>query len=995
MPDNFLGLPFDDWVTNQINKRQEVLGKNTNIPTADLQFYNTKTPFLRLASSVNVTKNGVDGIELEESVYKKLQRIGYDENIFSGDELAKNCILQGGVINLNEEGSISELKSGLNKGSSILKGAYGWGGLQERGFVPMPGLINSNVQYYGDGALYKAVVNIKCFSKSQFNLIDVLYLRLGYTVLLEFGWSQYLDTENDGQLVNFDTFKTAPLSKLLAGSSDQFEMYNLIKNERKLHSGNYEAIYGKVSSFNWNFNTDGSYDCALTITGMGDLIESLKVNITNPGTNLTETIKIVKKTSDVVTKVVGGEESESWAELPLVANATKTVINEFLYKIYASNFKLPVPTGNLNAASVSLSDITITNFRSEKGETPKDITHSNSVLTIQGVELDQGTKPISPQTYIKYGAFLSFIQADLLLYDSKSDTPVVVFDMDLENIDEDETVILRVPGQFSADPRVCLVPYSNTNEQTEGILQSQINEKLKSTKFFYDTYLGRLSNIFLNVNYIAQIMDSAPKDPETGALSLLQLLKQINKGVINALGGINSFDIKLSDNMSKIRFIEEIPQRFTDENTNNGEYARFNIFGVKPGVEGSFVRDLNLNAETSGDLSSLIVIGSQANSNQISANATAFGNYSAGLEDRVIPTKESYEPKPGGDTTVPQTIKSNFETNIQRKGDEQSQSLFSLIYNQGKWISENITPFLNHNQTHASLVLGDLTTPSTDLPQLAAPFFLPFTFNMTIDGLSGMKLYEKFLITDDVLPPSYDRESVDLQIRGLNHSIDPSAWTTQVEAFSVPANKNLAAPKRPAQLLSEDTTQYGTGGTGGALPNTVLNAAPESTDPTSVARFDAMKKSFNGVFGRDGAVSGMCAQWSYNLAVNYVEFLNGRSLSNPKLRAGGNANQNNEFFNNLTKIGYTKTVSTGLSRAQVNNQLKTTTWGYGDVVVYYANDGDINASHRKYGHAQIYVGSLVGSKWSTSTVDNYGTDFVYRSRPSNNWNFLIFRAPSS
>ena len=42
-----------------------------------------------------------------------------------------------------------------------------------------------------------------------------------------------------------------------------------------------------------------------------------------------------------------------------------------------------------------------------------------------------------------------------------------------------------------------------------------------------------------------------------------------------------------------------------------------------------------------------------------------------------------------------------------------------------------------------------------------------------------------------------------------------------------------------------------------------------------------MQKSYNGVFGRDGAISGMCAQWSYNLAVNYVEFLQGRSLSNP------------------------------------------------------------------------------------------------------------------
>ena len=86
---------------------------------------------------------------------------------------------------------------------------------------------------------------------------------------------------------------------------------------------------------------------------------------------------------------------------------------------------------------------------------------------------------------------------------------------------------------------------------------------------------------------------------------------------------------------------------------------------------------------------------------------------------------------------------------------------------------------------------------------------------MTIDGLSGMKLYEKFLITDNVLPPSYDEESVDLQIRGINHSINSDAWTTTIEAFSVPASKDLGAVKRPAQLVSEDTTQYGSGGGGG------------------------------------------------------------------------------------------------------------------------------------------------------------------------------------
>ena len=1004
MPSNFLGLPFDDWVRKQVNKRQEILGKNTNISDKDLQFYNSKAPFLRLASSVNVTKNGIDGVELVDSVYKKLDLIYGDENLFSGDNLAKNCILQGGVLNLNENGEFQGLKSGLNDGSSVLKGAYGWGGLQERGFVPMPGIIGADVQYYGDGALYKAVVNIKCFSKSQFNLIDVLYLRLGYTVLLEFGWSMYLDTENDGNLKSFTTFKTNPLSKLLAGTSDQFEMYSLIKDERKNHSGNYDAVYGKVSNFNWKFNTDGSYDCALTITGMGDLIESLKVNITNPDPTTDDALEIFRTVNNIQVTLgtAVGQTGDNPTELPLVANASKTVINTELFKIFASNATTEMPSGIINSTQVKLSDYTVTGFRNEAGESPKDITHKNAILTVSGTQIDQGLKPIQPQCYIKYGAFLSFIQAKLLLYDSKTDTPTIVFDMDLEDIDKDETVILTVPGQYSADPRVCLIPYSNiTGDVSIDILKSPINEKLKTTKFAYDDniYLGRLSNIFINLNFIAQVLETAPKNAETGALSLLTFLKQINKGIISALGGINAFEVKLSDNMSKIRFIEEIPQRFTGGNTSTAEYTRFNVFGVKPGVEGSFVRDLNLNAQTSGELSSLIVIGSQANSNQISANATAFGNYSAGLVDRVITEKKSYSPDPAKEDSdkVPQTIKSNFETNIQRKNDPNSPSLFSLIYNQGKWISDNITPFINHSQTHASLVLGELTTPGEAEAQLAAPFFLPFTFSMTIDGLSGMRLYEKFLITDDILPPSYDRESVDLQIRGVNHSINSDAWTTTVEAFSVPAPKNLAAPKRPNQLVSEDTTQYLTGGGGGALPNTVLIEAPASDDPTSVARFEAMQKSFNGVFGRDGAVSGMCAQWSYNLAVNYVEFLNGRSLSNPKLRAGGNANQNNEFFNNLTKLGYTKTVSTGLSRAQVSNQIASTTWGYGDVLVYYANDKPATGadSHWKYGHAQIYVGPLSTSNWATSTVNNYGTDFVYRSRNSNNWDFLVFRAPSA
>ena len=1021
MPNNFLGLPFSQTVREQINIRQKTLGKYDNISSKDLQYYNAKTPFLRLASSVNVTSKGPDSTKLENSVLDKLINLGYDPEIVTGDKLAHNCILQGGIVNttrasyeeweesydkgLSEDDlptdSFSGLKSGLNNGST-LSGAYGWGGISERGFVPMPGITNANVQYYNNGALNKAVVNFKCFSKSQFQLIDVLYLRPGYTVLLEFGWSQYLD--NNGDLQSFSEFYTPALSKLLDGKSDQFEMNHLINSTKETTDGNYDAVYGKISNFNWKFNIDGSYDCNCTITGMGDLIESLKVNITNP---VKDKLKI-GATGGAVSSIISLGEPKPLIQPPVIANAYATVINEELFNIFQSNNGGSEKGFSEFGDKPHYADYKQSSFKNEKGNIG-DVTFPNAILVVNGTNCDNPNNS-SPQVFMKYGAFLAYLQNTVLIYDA--DKPLVTFDMDFENIDKDENVILRIPGQFSSDPRVCLIPYTNTNlgdAGSEGLNMPDtiLNGVLKESSFFFEgdgSFLGRLSNILININFLAEALASSPK-AEDGSISLLAYLKSINKSIIQSLGGINEFEIKLNDDNTKMRFIEDIPQRFIGEQESESEYTRFNIFGVKPGIDGSFVKSVDLQADISPELSSMIVIGSQVNSNQISANATTFGNYSAGLIDRVIPEKKSFTPDPNDptkDSSIDKTIKSNWDNNISAvittgEGEEE-RGLFYQTYVYRKWLNENLSALNQHNTTHANLILGVLTTPSPEeKAQLAAPFFLPFKLNLEIDGLSGMKLYEKFLISQDILPPSYEKEGVDLQIRGLNHSINPTTWTTQIEAFSVPSNKDLGAPKRPAQLKSVVTTQQSGGGSG-PLPSTSVIEPPVSLNPESLSRFNAMQGSYNAVFARDGAVSGMCAQWTYNLAVNYIEYLEGRSISGVKLRAGGNANNNNEYYNNLTKIGYTKTISTGVTRDQLKDLIDNppSAWGYGDVIAYYANDKPSSGAitHWQYGHTQIYVGTINSSKWSTSTQTNYGTSFVYGNRNSNNWDFLVFRAPS-
>ena len=61
---NIIGEPFQPWVKTQIERRQEALGK-TNIDPNTLKWVTTKTPWLRLASSVDVdgsiiAKLGID-----------------------------------------------------------------------------------------------------------------------------------------------------------------------------------------------------------------------------------------------------------------------------------------------------------------------------------------------------------------------------------------------------------------------------------------------------------------------------------------------------------------------------------------------------------------------------------------------------------------------------------------------------------------------------------------------------------------------------------------------------------------------------------------------------------------------------------------------------------------------------------------------------------------------------------------------------------------------
>ena len=806
---NRLGTPFVPWVKEQINIRQASLGKSTDLPTQDLLYQNSKTPWLRLASTVDIQK-----VEENDGAYQSLLNLGFDKNQIEGPNIAKNFILQGGTMALDDE--TGKVNIGLNTTNQTFNGAYGWGGLDQRGYAPMPGITGASVQYQGNGAISKTTINMKCYTRNQLALMDMLYMRPGYNLLLEFGWSQYLD--NDGILTTTDNFLSPALSFLFsprAINSEQpnhFDVLDLIQKERRTKDGNYEGVFGKIINFNWSFNPDGSYDCSTVLSGMGDMMESLKVNIK------LDTQKDNDQESSSISTEVGETEVP-----PLIANKSKTTLNKQLFGLYekvnSPNDKdqywdVDIPSFPFADVKISKDGEQITEFKSE------DLKIKNGMLSLQNITTDQKTNA-SPQVYITFGSLLAFIQKYILMFDSNG-TPLFSFDVDFKNTAKDENYMVSIPGQFSSDPLVCLVPYTGLTKGVADdvtIYETDINKTLSKTAANYfksskDCYLSRLCNIYLNINNIANILDNSPRNDD-GGLSVLSFLNNIIESFTKSLGGINIISLKIDEQTQKIKFIEGSPQRFEQQPTKES-YARINTFGVKPDTEGSFVRNITMEGEIGSNFASMIAIGAQASGNKISSNSTGFSVYNRGLIDRVIPSKNNATYVASNvDEANKETIKtiSDIWNKQINSAGESGKSLYYSIYVDRLFINEDIVCLKDLNTNFMSMISGKLV----EMKQLQSPIFLPFNLSFDIDGLSGMRMFERFLIDDKVLPPSYGEGRVDLLVKALNHSISPSSWITTIDTQAAPARK-LDPVARPAPLISTTTTQTGAGGGNDVAP---------------------------------------------------------------------------------------------------------------------------------------------------------------------------------
>ena len=139
------------------------------------------------------------------------------------------------------------------------------------------------------------------------------------------------------------------------------------------------------------------------------------------------------------------------------------------------------------------------------------------------------------------------------------------------------------------------------------------------------------------------------------------------------------------------------------------------------------------------------------------------------------------------------------------------------------FINEGIQAFKAYKTTVNNLIFKQTKKPSNQ------GGFIPVKLNLTMEGLSGVKIYNGIRVTTKVLPSDYNNK-LKFIITGVNHSISDNDWTTSLETLSIP-------PTEPTSLSSSPFLSFDQGiksNAGQDLENLVVTGPISSNEPFTI-----------------------------------------------------------------------------------------------------------------------------------------------------------------
>jgi len=757
---------FDDDVRTQLELREQILsGKyNTDIlygrSNAYLQYANNKTPFIRLSSGVNITN-------------EKLKNYF---GVSKDDELATKYILEGGTLssiqNQNGDRILSRQRSTFNE----IYGSPDLGGTQDFGLRPMPGITGMSVKSFGDkiATLRIATVNIECYTLQQLEALEVLYMRPGYRVLLEWGHTIYFDDANT--LTPNRTRQAVDIIKLDTTKKSIIDKIKRYKGDTKY---NYDGMLGKVRNFSWEAQSDGSYKCMVEIISLGDIIDSLKVSV------------------GLLDQSKNGIASEAKTD-PITSN---NIFLGILDKIKNQTLKgAPISWGY--TTTIKYNDL-----YSSLSSQPKRASTTQELKTFR---LPTSSALSETLCYITLQDFLKLINDVCIFYEGEE--PIIKILTDITSYYEAKC--LSHPYQLSGNPYKFLIsPYYEKDFISyggSGVDGNKLNIEL--TKDFpyripnnnggFELLEGDIFNILVEIKYIKQVFDSLIRE-ETNKYNVY--LKDFIQTILNDFNASTGFINELSlvmdptdDNQYMV-----IDTKFAEASSNQREkYYTLPLVGIgnfttpsKDGTYkgGTYVRSYRLNTQLTNNIATIVSINAQVDVPPVDGYETSvFNAFNQGIKDRLqqefissangtISTDDSAL----GSTLLYENLitllrKISLGANTQFISPQETTSLCSNI--------QRYIDYTNSISKENRVTFGSFTP-------------VPLKFNCTMDGITGLRVGQIFLLPTDRLPHQYKifddslygnglgKQKIGFIIFGINHNVSKGeGWTTDLDCQMVMLN---------------------------------------------------------------------------------------------------------------------------------------------------------------------------------------------------------------
>lgn len=888
---SIIGNDIQDYVRNQIIIRQETHGSVVNnLRTNDqISYLNSKTSWVKLASAVSIDKNS-----------SKFKNLGLPESL-GGMELAKKHILFGGTAALSGPTDNQWIK---DKNTNV--GISGYQHSPDWGIVPLPGIENVDIKTLNRGSIEKATVKIKVYSKEQFNIVDVLYLRLGYSVLLEWGHSAYISNGGDFETLGGTLIEdnTRFFSDDFENGADYTDVLPGISGYKSKYDGNYDGLFGKVSNFNWSFNPDGSYDITITIISMGDVIESLKTNLSTNFllTNFVDTA--IRKVKNIADEELKEQENNLLADVPIsddisamlwtwkYVNRNK-ILNEYgggakpvtialnaqseeKKRLNYVGFRLSKDVSDLrtkkygfyviydpalksqNRASFDEDDENVhllferdditdptdiynqlnyqyrfgknaglskflkklkglagegntfneppekfynTRFEVKQRNLNRSVTSTidpqyvyqpglridykvtNTTSTTSPLKYIRRSKPAfylrgeNPNFYLRFGALLEYIQRGVIPHIKAGDSKQPMFSVNYYS-----GLMYHLPNQISLDPRVCVV--RNDQFQKRKNIHARVFRQLSPFRTKDKPNGGNNPNtalimgIYLNFNFIVSSLESN-KD-ERGNVGLFGFLSSLCDGLNKALGGINNLEPIVDKNTNRLKIIDTTPIPGVAK-LNSSKYE-LQMYGYSPGTNNSnFVRNINLKTAITPEYATMVTVGATAGGYVKGTEATAFSKWNRGLTDRF-------------NTELVNNIGSQTENEAEKNYALKFLRELSLCYGfSGVRLPESATEIVGRDVKFKDEAIdNNISIVSEFYRSLQASKdagnsigFIPFKLSLTLDGISGIQIYNVLRIDSRFLPSNYG-DTLNLIVTGITHKLSNNDWETELELTAMP-----------------------------------------------------------------------------------------------------------------------------------------------------------------------------------------------------------------